>query len=333
MELSSKVLVSRGGALIRREDEVVIFYIRKMVVLNTKTGDIIFRPKFTESVDLNWASSNDAGDYIVKKSVSDGVLETGGYCHVITGRSSKITEVKGGLEKCNRNNNQLQKQTLGPTTNWSPIQTVLTAVQEDKSSEITRQEEVKAKEARRRQIEDFFTDPVDREMFPLNATETSTTRTIRPAEIPTAEESISTMLGKFSAALLDKDFMREVYEYRRLPRPPARGLAPLSYEWLTLNTYSGLMQSIEQQAPGDSQVNANIQQRLDTEIETIDDQGIKESDPCSSVDEEEQNEHQTSRFVRLFCCGATSRPKMIKDENQKKRKGFLSQIRKMFGRK
>lgn len=48
--------------------------------------------------------------------------------------------------------------------------------------------------------------------------------------------------------------MREVYEYRRLPRPPARGLAPLSYEWLTLNTYSGLMQSTEEQTPGDSQV-------------------------------------------------------------------------------
>lgn len=93
------------------------------------------------------------------------------------------------------------------------------------------------------------------------------------------------MLVKYSAALRDKDFMREVYEYRRLPRPPARGLAPLSYEWLTLNTYSGLMQSTEQQTPGDSQVNANIQQTLDTEIETIDDQGIKESDQSPSVDD------------------------------------------------
>lgn len=33
------------------------------------------------------------------------------------------------------------------------------------------------------------------------------------------------------------------------------------------------------------QVNAKIQQRLDTEIETIDDQGIKESDPSSSEEE------------------------------------------------
>lgn len=85
------------------------------------------------------------------------------------------------------------------------------------------------------------------------------------------------------------------------------------------------MQSIEQQTPGDSQVcllsfmlasiskcihiisviahiyswyiylrdfgfvceqvNANIQQRLDTEIEIIDDQEIKESDPSSSEEE------------------------------------------------
>lgn len=48
--------------------------------------------------------------------------------------------------------------------------------------------------------------------------------------------------------------MREVYELRNLPRPPAQGLAPLSYKWLTLNTYSGMMQSREQQTPGDSQV-------------------------------------------------------------------------------
>lgn len=39
-----------------------------MVVLNTKTGEIIFRPRFTEPVDLNWTTSYDAGhgDYIVK---------------------------------------------------------------------------------------------------------------------------------------------------------------------------------------------------------------------------------------------------------------------------
>ncbi len=106
-----------------------------MVVLNTKTGEIIFRPRFTEPVDLN-SNSNDAGDCIVKvvrfltpkgntiypftffllylilkynnnrdfslqKSASDGVIETGGYSHVITGRSSKITEVKGDLEVSN----------------------------------------------------------------------------------------------------------------------------------------------------------------------------------------------------------------------------------------
>lgn len=109
-----------------------------MVVLNTKTGEFIFRPRFTEPADLNWATSHDAGhgDYIVKvvpfflhqrqdylpftffllylilkynsnrdfslqKSVSDGVIETGGYSHVITGRSSKITEVKGDLKVSN----------------------------------------------------------------------------------------------------------------------------------------------------------------------------------------------------------------------------------------
>lgn len=107
-----------------------------MVVLNIKTVEIIFRPRFTEPVDLNWATSNDAGDCIVKvvrfltpkgktiyhlhffllhlilkymynynnrdfslqKSVNDGMKETGGYSHVITGRNSKTTEVKGDNE-------------------------------------------------------------------------------------------------------------------------------------------------------------------------------------------------------------------------------------------
>ncbi|XP_065925110.1 uncharacterized protein [Magallana gigas] len=204
---------------------------------------------------------------------------------------------------------------------------------EGDSEKICRELDLGAQAARRKQIEDFFTDPVDREMFPLNPPETSTGRTYRPIEIPTAEESISIMLAKYSAALRDKDFMREVYEYRCLPRPPARGLAPLSYEWLTLNTYSGLMQSIEQQTPGDSQVNANIQQTFDTEIEIIDDQGIKESDSSFSVDEEGKNKHRTSWFVRLFCCGTNPIPKKVRQENGVKCKGFLSRLRRVFVKK
>eukprot|EP00105_Crassostrea_gigas_P041933 XP_019926081.1 PREDICTED: uncharacterized protein LOC109619730 [Crassostrea gigas] len=204
---------------------------------------------------------------------------------------------------------------------------------EDDSERICRELDLGAQAARRKQIEDFFTDPVDREMFPLNPPETSTGRTYRPIEIPTAEESISIMLAKYSAALRDKDFMREVYEYRCLPRPPARGLAPLSYEWLTLNTYSGLMQSTEQQDSGDLLVNANAQQRLDTEIEIIDNQGMKESDPNFSVDEEEKNKHRTSWFVRLFCCGANSIQKKVRQESGEKSKGFLSRLRRVFGKK
>ncbi|XP_052706749.1 uncharacterized protein LOC128182183 [Crassostrea angulata] len=195
---------------------------------------------------------------------------------------------------------------------------------------ICRELDLEARAARRKQIEDFFTDPVDRELFPLDPPDIPTSRTYRPIEIPTAEESISIMLAKYSAALRDKDFMREVYEYRRLPRPPARGLAPLSYDWLTLNTYSGLMQSTEQLDLRDPQVNANVQQTLDTEIETTDDQGMKECDPCFSVDEEEKSKHQTSWFVQLFCCGANSIPKKVRQKNREKRKGFLSRLRRVF---
>nr|XP_034330534.1 uncharacterized protein LOC105337149 [Crassostrea gigas] len=134
------------------------------------------------------------------------------------------------------------------------------------------------------------------------------------------------MLGKFSAALWDKDFMREVYEYRRLPRPPARGLAPLSYEWLTLNTYSGLMQSIEQQTPGDSQEEAGVVQTQDTETVDLSDQlqGSEELGLCSR--DQQKSEHRTSWFVRLFCCGATSSPKKVKQEKETKSKGFLSRV-------
>lgn len=127
--------------------------------------------------------------------------------------------------------------------------------------------------------------------------------------------------------------MREVYEYRRLPRPPARGLAPLSYEWLTLNTYFGLMQSTEQQDPGDPQVNANIQQSLDTEIESKDDQGIRESDSYFSVEEDEENKFGTNWFVRVFCCGANSISKKERRGDGEKIKGFLSHLRRFFGKK
>lgn len=88
--------------------------------------------------------------------------ETGGYSHVITGRNSKITEVKGDNEKHDRNNNQRRKQIKGPTTNWSPIQSVPAAKQEGNNSEIKGQEMLKARAARRRQIKDFFTDSVYR---------------------------------------------------------------------------------------------------------------------------------------------------------------------------
>uniref|UniRef100_A0A8W8MZD5 Uncharacterized protein n=1 Tax=Magallana gigas TaxID=29159 RepID=A0A8W8MZD5_MAGGI len=132
------VLASRDGTLLRREDELISFYIRKVVVLNIKTVEIIFRPRFTEPVNLNWATSNDAGDCIVKKSVNDGMKETGGYSHVITGRNSKITEVKGDNEKHDRNNNQRRKRTKGPTTNWSPIQSVPAAIQEIVTAETLR---------------------------------------------------------------------------------------------------------------------------------------------------------------------------------------------------
>uniref|UniRef100_K1QRK8 Uncharacterized protein n=1 Tax=Magallana gigas TaxID=29159 RepID=K1QRK8_MAGGI len=169
----------------------------------------------------------------------------------------------------------------------------------------------------------------------INAVSSIPNRTIgtQTEEIPTAEESISTMLGKFSAALWDKDFMREVYEYRHLPRPPARGLAPLSYEWLTLNTYSELMQSIEQQDPGDSQEEAGIVQTQDTETVDLSDQlqGGEEFDQCSR--DQQKSEHRTSWFVRLFCCGATSSPKKVKQEKETKNEGFLSQVKRDFGRK
>ncbi|XP_052705153.1 uncharacterized protein LOC128180976 [Crassostrea angulata] len=328
METSSKAFVPIDGTL-SREDELVSLFVRKIGILNTRTGRCTLRLSYRDPVALNWATSNDAGDYIVKKSNSDGVIATGSYSHMIARNSFKLADFKDVQNKSDRNNNQHQK----PSEDFSLIQNGSTTVEEVSNGNPRKELDLEARAARQKQIEDFFTDPVDREMFPLNPPETQSTRTYRPIEIPTAEESISTMLGKFSAALWDKDFMREVYEYRRLPRPPARGLAPLSYEWLTLNTYSGLMQSIEQETPGDSQEKAGIVQTQDTETVDLSDQlqGSEEFDLCSR--DQQKSEHRTSWFVRLFCCGATSSPKKVKQEKETKSKGFLSQVRRVFGRK
>ncbi|XP_052706783.1 uncharacterized protein LOC128182226 [Crassostrea angulata] len=195
---------------------------------------------------------------------------------------------------------------------------------------LAEQEDLEAQE--RARIEDFFLDPVDREVFPLNAPETPITRSYPSTEIPTVEESVSLMTGAFIAAWRDRNYMREVYELRNLPRPPAQGLAPLSYKWLTLNTYSGMMQSREQQTPGDSQVEAGIIHDTENADPSDQLQGRGEYDLCST--DQQKSEHRTSWFVRLFCRGATSGPKKVKQEKETKGiKGFLSQVRRVLGRK
>lgn len=325
MDISSKALIHYNEKL-RREYEIVCLLVRKIGVSNTRPGEITSNSRLIERNSLPGVTSNNGGNYIVKKSLSDGVLETGSCTQII---KAKVHQLANNYDS---NNNQHRKHRDGSTKKRSLIQNGSSNGDEGDNGSICGELDVEVRAARQKQIEDFFTDPVDREIFPLNVPETSTSRTYRPIEIPTAEESISIMLAKYSAALRDKDFMREVYEYRRLPRPPARGLAPLSHEWLSLNTYFGLMKSIEQQTPGDSQVNANIQQTLDPEIEIIDDQGMKETDPCFSLDEEEENEHRTSWFVRLFCCGANSIPKKVRQENGEKSKGFLSRLWRVLGK-
>lgn len=316
----------------RREYEIVSLFVKRIVVSNAKPGETSIS-RLIEPKPLQGVTSNNGGDYIVKKSLSDGIIEIGSCTQIIKANGHQRAEVKDDYHIFDINNNQNRKQSESSTKKQSLIQNGSANGDKGDNERICRELDLEAQAARRKQIEDFFTDPVDREMFPFNPPEIPTSRTYRPIEIPTAEESISIMLAKYSAALRDKDFMREVYEYRRLPRPPARGLAPLSYEWLTLNTYSGLMQSTEQQDPADSQVNANAQQRPDTEIEIIDNQGMKECDPSFSVDEEEKNKHRTSWFARLFCCGANSIPKKVRQENGEKSKGFLSRLRRVFGKK
>ncbi|XP_065924483.1 uncharacterized protein [Magallana gigas] len=325
MDISCKALIHYNEKL-RREYEII-------VVSNAKPGETSIS-RLIEPKSLQVVTSNNGGDYIVKKSLSDGIIETGSCTEIIKAKGHQRAEVKDDYHNFDINDNQHRKQSEGSTKKQSLIQNGSANGEKGDNKRICRELDLEAQAARRKQIEDFFTDPVDREMFPLNPPEIQTSRTYRPIEIPTAEESISIMLAKYSAALRDKDFMREVYEYRRLPRPPVRGLAPLSYEWVTLNmTYSELMQSTEQQTPGDSQVNANAQQRRDTEIEIIDNQGMKESDPSFSVDEEEKNKHRTSWFVRLFCCGANSIQKKVRQENEEKSKGFLSRLRRVFRKK
>nr|XP_034328031.1 uncharacterized protein LOC105332277 isoform X2 [Crassostrea gigas] len=311
MDFTSKALIHYNEKL-RREYEIVCLFVRNIGILNTRTGEVTSRSRRAEHLCLPRVTSSDGGNYGVKKSLSDRIIETGSCTQIIKAKGHQLADVKDDHHNFDINNNQLHcKQGDGSIKKWSLIQTGSSNEDEDDTERTCRELELEARAARQKQIEDFFTDPV----------------------IPTAEESISIMLAKFSAALRDKDFMREVYEYHRLPRPPARGLAPLSYEWLTLNTYSGLMQSTEQQDPGDPQVNANIQQSLDTEIDTIDDQGIRESDSYFSVEEDEENKFGTNWFVRVFCCGANSISKKDRRGDGEKSKGFLSRHRRFFGKK
>ncbi|XP_052705807.1 uncharacterized protein LOC128181448 isoform X2 [Crassostrea angulata] len=311
MDISSKALIHYNEKL-RREYEIVCLFVGKIDFLNTRTGEVTSRSRRAEHLCLPRVASSDGGNYSVKKSLSDGIIETGSCTQIIKAKGHQLADVKDDHHNFDINNNQQHReQSEGSTKKWSLIQTGSSNEDEDDTERTCRELELEARAARQKQIEDFFTDPV----------------------IPTAEESISIMLAKFSAAFRDKDFMREVYEYRRLPRPPARGLAPLSYEWLTLNTYFGLMQSTEQQDPGDPQVNANIQQSLDTEIETKDDQGIRESDSYFSVEEDEENKFGTNWFVRVFCCGANSISKKERRGDGEKSKGFLSRLRRFFGKK
>lgn len=90
---------------------------------------------------------------------------------------------------------------------------------------------------------------------------------------------------------MNREDIRRLVSGMRLPS--AGGLEKKPFERLALHKLSG-----------DFQVSANIQQRYDT----VNDEISRESDP-SSGEEKDENEHQTSCFHRLFCCGATSRSK------------------------
>ncbi|XP_078312128.1 uncharacterized protein LOC144618935 isoform X4 [Crassostrea virginica] len=143
VEMSRKELVdSSSGEKKRREHEVISLIFKKVratkkgsvVIVNTRTGEISWNPRSSESFYLNGSTSRDAKGYNVKKSLSDGILENRNYTHVtkLTGRNVYATT-------------DFQNDGKSAEAN-------------DLSGKI--REEAEARKARLKQIEDFFTDPV-----------------------------------------------------------------------------------------------------------------------------------------------------------------------------
>nr|XP_034328285.1 uncharacterized protein LOC117689908 [Crassostrea gigas] len=56
-------------------------------ISNTKTGEVTSRSRPVEPLSLSRVTSNDGGNYIVKKSLSDGIIETGSCTQIIKARS------------------------------------------------------------------------------------------------------------------------------------------------------------------------------------------------------------------------------------------------------
>ncbi|XP_078312126.1 uncharacterized protein LOC144618935 isoform X2 [Crassostrea virginica] len=307
VEMSRKELVdSSSGEKKRREHEVISLIFKKVVIVNTRTGEISWNPRSSESFYLNGSTSRDAKGYNVKKSLSDGILENRNYTHVtkLTGRNVYATT-------------DFQNDGKSAEAN-------------DLSGKI--REEAEARKARLKQIEDFFTDPVDRLIFPKQEPESPRTRKDPPRKVQSVKESVDQMLAQFRCAMRDENYMGEVYKHRIFPRPQLPpGSEIMSSPTRLIESPSLSLESIHNEM--ELTPNHKIPNELQRVNNDVTENQNKEVITEFSIDE--KSAHRTSWFERLFCCGATSNSKKNKvvQELEKGKKGgwIRTRLRRVFG--
>ncbi|XP_078315226.1 uncharacterized protein LOC144619849 isoform X2 [Crassostrea virginica] len=288
MEMSCKELETKfSGDIKKRELELISIIIRKVVIVNTRTGEITWNPRSSES-----STSREARGYNVKKSLSDGVLETKNDTHVTKTTSKQISAIKDLQDGKSAEANVLSQK-----------------IRDDK-----------ARAARLKQIEDFFTDPVDREIFPKEEAEPPIKRKIPTKKIQSIRESVDLMLAQFTCAMRDENFMEEVYKYRVFRRPQSSQVMPPASEMLP----SPL--DLDSSTPGQNVPPPGLESTTNCKIPTELQQDIAENQRdqirtefCSDG---EKSVHKISWFARFFCCvGSNSSSKKHKARQESKKKG------------
>lgn len=301
------------NARIKEEYELVTLFVRKVGDLNRRTGEFTFCQRFRESTDLNshGFGSGDDGRYEIKTSLSDSIIEIGSTTHTLKTVKSKNNFVFSLQRDCHENDNK-QCQQNGFTVCPSPLTSLIKEIPSAEKDENPTTVDVKVTEderraARLKQIKDFFTDPVDREIFPLSETKKPPSRPIITREIPSIEESVTKMLEQFRTAMRNEENVLETHRY-------GESAPPLGQVHTQSQRKINYQKNNEEIRPANQARNGYL---------IANDEEVRESESCSSVHEKVAIAHRTPWYVKLCCCGTITIPKKVKLENRQKSSDFL----------